>query len=748
MCFVYFLHCPDLKLPSSVKIGSCKDWKNRKGGYITCSPYNGPTLIYLIKCIKDDDMIHIEIVLHDHYKNYNTRLHENYRDGGTEWFIFNILPSKVELSNILNEYGFEYEIISGESLNTYINEMNYAVRKYKYDEFIKNQNILDTLKQMNIKKENFIKNSITRKTLREYQTTVIKNACIRYYTSDKLILNWACGLGKTLTALHIAKYFIKNTLVIGIPSNILLLQWLKTIIEFDFSKEYVFLIISSNKTIQIENIKYLVTTKPLQIKNFLNCNDKVITLTTYHSAYRLNNYTFDFGILDECHHLCGELEYEHSITNSGKFTDMLKIKCQKSISLSATLKSLSDKYTDNFDVDVFGIVLDEKSVKWAIENNYITDYRFITLRMNILEINEIISKLDLNIKNIELFLSAYITIVQAMLNYNKNDKISHILVYCNTIESAKIVTNYIDQILKNKYRNYTEKIYNKTLSSADNFCLNSEVNEYKNSDIGIISCVYIFGEGIDYPFFNACTVAENITSVIRLIQSLFRANRLNIDNNNKIASYMCPFIDSKTDENKLCSFKKIKDLLIELNKIDSNIIAKINYAKMVPSIPIKIKDDKINFDKIDFDKINTENIKTWIRHRKVLDYDNWDENEYYLYQTINKKHNITEMDIYDKSKITFENEGIDFIPDPKKYFTGKAVGVWKCEYDFLGVDTSKFPHTKELLKKICIDNNITSLTYSNLYEKYNLPKNPAHYYKDFKNLENLLNDEIYDDWEF
>jgi superfamily II DNA or RNA helicase len=582
--------------------------------------------------------------------------------------------------------------------------------------------------------------------LRDYQTIAIEKARQIYTTENNSILNWACGLGKTLTSLYIARLYTVNKLIIGIPSNILLDQWFKIISYHEISIGFKFLIVSSKK-INVKNYtstgSCLITTTKIEIENFLNSNEKVIVLTTYHSSHKLTKYVFDFGIFDECHHLCGiDLkccdEMENETVGQGKFTDMLKIKCKKTISLSATLKQIvHENKLDNFNVDIFGKLLDEKSVKWAIENKYITDYRFITLRMNINDINLLISELNLTIKNIELFLSAYITIVQAMMNYNKIDKISHILVYCNSVKSAKLVTDYINQILLSKYPNHNKKIYNKTLSSNQSFDLDNEMKEYKESDIGIISCVYIFGEGFDDSYFNTCTIAEKMISTIRLIQSLLRANRLDPSNKNKIANYICPFIDSKTKETKLCSFTKVKDLLVELHNIDNNVFAKIKYAKMSKSKSVQTVDE-IRYNNIDFDKLETNTIKMLIRHRRVLQCDNWDKNEYSIYQRTNIKHKITSVYDYENSKHAFEEDGLDFIQEPEKYFTGKSSTIWSCMYDFLGVDTSIFPPTKEELKEKCLNEKITSKTYVNLYKKYNLPENPGCFYKDFKNMEYLL----------
>ena len=61
--------------------------------------------------------------------------------------------------------------------------------------------------------------------------------------------------------------------------------------------------------------------------------------------------------------------------------------------------------------------------------------------------------------------------------------------------------------------------------------------------------------------------------------------------------------------------------------------------------------------------------------------------------------------------------------------------LWKNWYDFLGIDTSIYPQTKEEWKQICIKNNLNYLTYYNKCYELNLPLMPEEMYKgNFSNL--------------
>jgi hypothetical protein len=70
------------------------------------------------------------------------------------------------------------------------------------------------------------------------------------------------------------------------------------------------------------------------------------------------------------------------------------------------------------DETIFGKLIDEKTVHWAIENKKITDYYLLVLK-NTEEVNQIISLLNINVSNKELFISAYMTL-KSIEKYNEN----------------------------------------------------------------------------------------------------------------------------------------------------------------------------------------------------------------------------------------------------------------------------------------------------------------------------------------
>ena len=130
----------------------------------------------------------------------------------------------------------------------------------------------------------------------------------------------------------------------------------------------------------------------------------------------------------------------------------------------------------------------------------------------------------------------------------KYDDLTHILLYTNSVKEAEQAKKYIDDILSLDIISINkDKIYNNALHSNNektNNYLDKEIKKFKNMPFGIISCIYIFGEGFDMPKLNGVCITGNMKSIIRIIQYLLRANRLEIGNPLKIAYQIIPYIDS------------------------------------------------------------------------------------------------------------------------------------------------------------------------------------------------------------
>ena len=581
----------------------------------------------VINIIKDSaiDGATLEYILHQEYIEYKIK-----GNAGLEWFELNDNILNVDIKELLEHLeengGLKYQLLSREQIDIELDIYNRSIQSIAPS----NINLCDFMWNKSIK-------------LYDYQNECFNKAIEKYLTNDKLVLNWTCGLGKTIMSLKISSYYVSNRLLIAVPSTLLLKQWLTNIYGIGCYNRYKLLVICSDKDSVLNSLhnrtldSYCITTNPEKITDFIGKNRKCVVITMYQSSHILKTLymegklktPFEFSILDECHHLCKWLDNKSKHQN----TDVLDIPNKKRLGLTATMKKLTNENSiDNYDEKIFGIKLDEKSVSWAIENKKITDYYILTLNMKQETLETVMEDCKIEKGYEELFLSAYMTLMALCQYSERKANFTHTLIYTNTTEKAELVTKYIKIILdRNIIKINNDDIYYRSLHSNskdkddinnDTYSktiLDNELNQFKKAKYGIISCVYIFGEGFDLPKLNGVVFGENMQSEIRIVQSALRGNRIDKTNIDKISYIIIPFIDCDSATN--VTFEKVIKILGRMRKEDKTIDQKIRASKMndkpSPKVPICPKKITVINELIHDEKL-TSKIKLLLRPSETL----------------------------------------------------------------------------------------------------------------------------------
>jgi hypothetical protein len=297
-------------------------------------------------------------------------------------------------------------------------------------------------------------------------------------------------------------------------------------------------------------------------------------------------------------------------------------------------------------------------------------------------------------------------------------------------------------------------IYNNALHSkniSNNRILIKEISLFKSAKYGIISCVYLLGEGFDLPRLNGVCIAANMQSETRIVQYLLRPNRLEFENPNKKAYIIIPYIDGEGDrwDVKNNSFDKVRNIIFCMRNVDKHIEQKIILNLGVVSNPDELPEDGDNNissvvaardyhfeDKED----ELERIKMRLRYSKSLLSGYSEEQEEYNYiREINKSLCITSKKEYNDS----ESRNCVYKNDTDNYFIQK--GVWVSWYHFMGLDTSGFIQSIDEWRIYCRENKIDSLIRYKEESDINplLPKEPEDFYNEFTNILSELNLNIY-----
>jgi superfamily II DNA or RNA helicase len=715
-----------------IKMGISSFAKDRENTYNTSEFIPGEYLLVIE--IPLDKMKPLDKFLKLYFKSYNI-----YKGGGTEFYSRDIIPL---IEPYIQSLNIEYRVLSKEEIDNM--ERCERVRNIpnvnKIKEIFNKLNLKNLIQKLKNKKNantntntntnTNISNTITPNDVQQYILSIIEGFFTMYFIG-KII--WACGLGKALLSILIIKKLNFKSIAFGVPSKNLQKQITNEILKIFPNKNNI-LFVGGDCTDDITS-----TTDKDQIISFINnkCNNEPkFVITTYHSCYLLvdreRDITFDFKVGDEAHHLVGvEREEEKG------FRLFHKITSKKSLFMTATEKTIENRTNKVYSMDdetIFGKYIDIKSVHWAIENKKITDYNILVLKNTEDEVDDIVNSLRLNIYNKELFISCYM----CLKSFEKYSDLTHLLLYTNTTENAELAKKYIDEILTlNILTISREQMYNNALHSKNCNDLEREICKFKDSAYGIISCVYIFGEGFDLPKLNGVCVAGNMQSETRIVQYLLRPNRLEFGNPNKKAYVIIPYIDTDDWETENTSFGKVRNIISEMRNVDENIEQKIVVCLGKKQIKKRKSSEdeerKSCYDEYEFEENGGEldKIKLRLRYSKALGSTFTEEQDEYNYvRSINGSLNIKSKKEYIDKKDIHSN----FIASPEEYF--KSKGVWNNWYDFMGVDTEKFIQTKQEWINFCKEKSMKSLDgYCMSCELYDvLPKEPADFYKDFTNI--------------
>lgn len=526
-------------LYDAYKLGKTSNILDRENNYITSEVKRGKYMMIIELNI--DIMDNIEKQLQEYFNKLGLHIKFN---AGIEFY-------KKEIENKIIPYLKNNKIIH--KVLTEEEIMN-LIRKTRIN------------KKVCILKENILKPYLLQKP-------IIDKACEYFQEKNKGLLILTCGVGKTLISLWITMKLNLQTIIIGVPNILLLNQWKETILKlFD--------------TVACMTVASGV--KKDNIIKFINENiNKCIIITTYASSYKVVlatsriNFKFDMKINDECHHLTSiNMELDKTTQKNVK---MLKIPCNKQISLTATIKQLENSNNDdniisNDNEKHFGNIIDRKCLLWAIENDMVCDYIIQTIITDENELEELVSNFNIT-EEIDklLFLSAYSSLKSI------NDNISHhILIYSNSMVNSLKLIKYINLLLEHQYFSIDDLYssnYDSTMNSTDQTNI---LTNFEKATYGIITCVYCLGEGYDLPLLDTVVFSEAMTSNIRIVQSGLRAGRKNRNNPDKITKIILPILNrnnwlDNTDNN---DFRKVREVIYQMGLEDETIIHKIKVYKI------------------------------------------------------------------------------------------------------------------------------------------------------------------------
>lgn len=382
------------------------------------------------------------------------------------------------------------------------------------------------------------------------------------------ILHMAPGSGKTLYAISWLNSMQFINVIVFVPSLLLKQQWEEQLRRHYFGKV-------------VEKLNESGDSYKITVQLYVNSGKVTEQIHTCGNRYSYCDYYIDCIIMDEIHHVANP----KNKTNRKVFD----IKTNYTLGLTATSRKGEEQ--------IFKNIIYTLPIRQAIERRLITDYGVYIARITEEYAIEIRNKIESN-ASLELIISAYM-----VLKLLSEGIVKKTFIVCNEISNAALVNDIIRRLINKKIVDVNT--FHCYLSGEDSIKVRkAAINEFVNCERGIITSVYLFGEGVDFPCVDCVCVAENMSSVVRIVQTLMRCNRLDPANRDKIGSIILPII--KTDTINDGRFKKVKKVINEMRNEDTGIfdtISIMNVTNKKTQITRKQESKEMNED--DFKYLNS-----------------------------------------------------------------------------------------------------------------------------------------------
>lgn len=357
-----------------------------------------------------------------------------------------------------------------------------------------------------------------------------------FNTNNRGQLILPCGAGKTLVALWIKEGMRPKSTLVLVPSLALLRQ-IKDSWSFQRKVFYERLNVCSEKdidktkdtfNIHTYEVGGLVTTDSKDIYNFLQRDCEKVIFSTYQSLRAISEackaikgFEFDLTICDEAHRTAGSRQHnDFTLVHDDK-----NIPSKKRLYMTATpkvasanLKSLMGKdyelLCDMSKPEVFGTEAYRLTFGAAIQQKVLVDYKIIGIGVSDEDVEKFITErhyvgdltadkiahnfaLDLVMRDYKAFHSlTFHSRVELAEKFAERHKTFFSDVFCNSVKGQQS-TNERVRIL----------------------------NEFKDSEIGIVSNARCLTEGVDVPTIDLIYFSDPKNSKIDIVQASGRALR-------------------------------------------------------------------------------------------------------------------------------------------------------------------------------------------------------------------------------
>ena len=445
---------------------------------------------------------------------------------------------------------------------------------------------------------------------RPHQQEAIQHILDGFKSSSIGQVHMACGTGKTLVGLWVAKELqCKNVLVL-VPSISLVSQlhkeWVANSGEFSFDPIFV----CSDPTVaydkdqmvaHLAELGYPVTTNAQELCKQMKQSDEYnVVFATYHSSSVIAeacsldaSLSFDLAIADEAHRCAGPKSSEFTT-----IVDTDAIRADRKLFMTATPKYFTDrvkKVTQENDLEIvsmddehkFGPVFYSLPFSAAIKQDLLSDYQVIIAVMDNATYQEYAERgRFVNIDGHETdarTIASQILVAKTI----KKHGLKKVISFHSRKKSAKEFIdsfNEVNSFLPDDERpevGFHETIFGE-MPQEKRHTIMQQFKEATEHHAGIIGNVKCLSEGVDVPAIDGIAFIDPKGSEIDIIQSVGRVIRKSADK--RIGTIIIPiFTDGDGDDEELLSkscFKSVWQVIKALRAQDDTLAEELDNIRL------------------------------------------------------------------------------------------------------------------------------------------------------------------------
>lgn len=497
------------------------------------------------------------------------------------------------------------------------------------------------------KKENILKFKP-----RDYQKEAIDSVITCYESNDRTNIVMACGTGKTLISLWTAEKLRPKSVIVFLPTLILMEQTIREWCQNqNFGEKISYLCVCSDQTIaessdedellvSSSELPFAITTDKERVVSFLNSSTPhtKIIFTTYQSchivAQSVQNFCFDFGVFDEAHRTSGLAGKKFSLGLSNE-----NINIKRRLFMTATpkiydLKSRNDEgdllYESMDDVNRYGPRSFSLSFGNAVKRKIIAPYKVIVSIIDKSQVDDFSLQNGVTLVDSSELSTLLVAIQLSVLESIKKINASKVITFHSRVRSAKNFASEESFGISKHLPEFKVFHINGKLSSSDRKYI---IRDFANANKSLITNAQCLTEGIDVPSVDMVVFVDPKQSRIAITQAIGRAMRLPPNKEKECGYVLVPiFLDESKihDSEKSGSLDEFEDVAVVFKALmeqDEEFFEIIQNASVLKGRSVKMNmshfGKRVEFisPRISFEKLS-ESVAV-----KVINYlgSSWDE---------------------------------------------------------------------------------------------------------------------------